>query len=395
MDLHIHLRNIIFAKRSEGLWYNPETQELITNNVLLTRLNSGELSLDDISDMPDILPVFGNVQMALNLMPQLEAYLKTISDNKTVCYEAISGFRNARGSCFMDATLMAMFAFRNSPFNRLLQIRDFANDANRVCKPIEAQDIALRGKIQDALRKSVETMVGGTSNICTQLRSLLGSQCRLNGDEDLGNGLHDPSELYARLMRALNFYPITTRITQNYIVNPEYDSPVVVSRDADVESTFSMNPLHVADEDLQSIRWPDSWKSSIDYTSTPHPQDPQRMLYRYSVTSILSADCIIVPLYRGSGQYVQGEWPVILSREVKVDEFFDINIVGGTTRRYTLSAVVYLPFGDDVHYVTLLKCSDDWLIYDDTAPVDITQKRVPKAVARNIINHRGVLFFYY
>jgi hypothetical protein len=395
MDLHIHLRNVVFAKRSEGLWYNPETQEIIANNVLLTRLNTGELTLDNVSNMPDVLPVFGNVQMALNLMPQIEAYLKTISDNKTVCYEAISGFRNARGSCFMDATLMAMFAFRNSPFNRLLQIQDFANDANRVCKPTETQDTALRAKIQTALRTSVEAMIEGTAGVCSQLRSLLGTQCRLNGDENLGTGWHDPSELYARLMKALNFYPIATRITKNYIADPEYDSPVVMLRDSDVERTFSMNPLHVANEELQVIRWPDTWRSSIDFTSTPHPQDPQRMLSMYSTTSILSADCIVVPLYRGSGEYIQGEWPVVISREVKVNEFFDINIVGGITRRYTLSAVVYLPFGDDVHYVTLLRCGDNWLIYDDMQPVDISQKRVPKAVATNIINHRGVLFFYY
>lgn len=395
MDLHIHLRNIVFAKKSEGLWYNPETQEIIANDMLLTRIDTGELSLADVSDMPDILPVFGNVQMALNLMPQIETYLKTISDNKTVCYEAIRGFRNSRGSCFMDATLMAMFAFRNSPFNRLLQIQDFANDANRVCKQDQEQDTQLRGRIQVALRTSVEAMVAGTAGICSQLRSLLGSQCRLHGAENLGTGWHDPSELYARLVRSLNFYPITLRVTKKYVAEPEYDAPIIISQDSDAERTFSMNPLHVADEELQFVRWPDSWRTGIDYSSTQHPQDPQRNLYMYTTTSILSADCIVVPLYRGSGEYVQGEWPVVISREIKVDEFFDINIVGGITRRYTLSAVVYLPFGNDSHYVTLIKCSDDWLIYDDLRPVDISEKRVPKSVATNIINHRGVMFFYY
>ena len=59
------MSSFLKALRSKNLWYNFDTDELITDDELRRRVADGDLVRDDISSIPDIFPVFGDTQRAV------------------------------------------------------------------------------------------------------------------------------------------------------------------------------------------------------------------------------------------------------------------------------------------------------------------------------------------
>lgn len=224
-----------------------------------------------------------------------------------LCNEGIIGFNNPhKTSCFMDSTLMAMFALKFNPFYPNLIDKDLILDPNSpdytsVCNNTPAQDIKLRGMIQGALRLDITRIMGGDVFACSLLRKLLGKDCRV-GDwqEDLSLGTHDPSELYTRLMGALNYSPIKYR-ENRYVSNNAAgtDEELVYSK---VIDDNMLSPLAASDPTLNRISWPATWNA--DYNFFVNSRGAQQ--YTKTAITILKADCIVVHLDRRKHRYGVG-----------------------------------------------------------------------------------------
>lgn len=73
--------NFAQALNSRNLWFNFDTNELITDVELRERTTNG-YSLDSVSADPEKFPVFGNVQRAMNFwMPRIENHYRRVIDN--------------------------------------------------------------------------------------------------------------------------------------------------------------------------------------------------------------------------------------------------------------------------------------------------------------------------
>lgn len=369
------------------------------------------------------------------------------------CFDNMVGPKNLSSSCFMDATLLAMFAFKNSPFYENMIQKEFQYDAahGTICSDNIAQDLEIRRLIQSTLREDINRLMGGERNFnCSLLRRYLGRLCTKGGlNEDLSVGQHDPAELYGRLTNALGYYPITYVETASRATD-EIGSNAIVSTSIELPQVF-LPSLSTGNPDLTEISWPTSWLGTYENVMSGDARTFRRVGYE-----IRRSDCIVVHLNR---RYTQGDIlmmeaqeaaelappigsidsvttgvdlmslfglpssteksvpnvPTPMSslfdpnykfevrprrpdlqdqnllnpRRLKVEQEFNVD-----GRGFVLRAVVFSPF--DGHYATYLKCGTRWFLYDDmNVQYLISQKPVADAVVQDTIETRGVLFFYY
>lgn len=336
------------------------------------------------------------------------------------CADSIKGLYNSTGnSCFMDSTLMAMFAFKDSPFYENLLSKPFNGDptGDLVCREDLEADTNLRRQIQDVLKEDVQKLLTGRNQNCSFLRKLLGRDCRkFDYEQDLSVGYQDPFELYTRLMSVLAYKPITyTEI--NYRADDQNDTNLdVTDRSND---HISLPTLYASNETMTSISWPESWNTG----TYEYIQDLTERPYRKTEIAIERADCIVVNVSRilmgrpggnlpedlstlfdadstseSSSESVSRDSPkfdsnrdqtAVDGRFIRVETEFDI---GGTI--YTLKSVVYSPTNG--HYATLLRCGENWYTYDDlNVNTYISENIIDTRRAMYLISTRGVILFYY
>ena len=355
------------------------------------------------------------------------------------CLDNIIGPYNTSNSCFMDATLLAMFAFKNSPFYENMIIKEFEYDPahGTVCSDNVAEDLRIRRLIQATLREDVNRLMNGEKNFnCSLLRRYLGQLCTNDGlNEDLSVGRHDPAELYGRLTNALGYYPITYVETASR-ASDELGTNEVVTRSIELPQVF-LPSLSTGNPALLGVSWPASWAGAYENIFSGDNLTFRRVSY-----DIRRSDCIVVHINRrytqqdimeqeaieaskssemtppakgmdlmslfglpGAGQPAitpmgqpmsfrprqpdLQDQSLVNPRHLNVDQEFN---VGG--RNFVLRAVVFSPY--DGHYATYLKCGTGWFLYDDTNTANlISQKPVADDAVRNMIETRGVLLFYY
>lgn len=77
------LRNFIAVVTSDNLWYNFDSEQIITDDVLREKVSMGQPPRRLVSNIPDVLPVYGNIDKALQFwLPKLENFIeKRISEN--------------------------------------------------------------------------------------------------------------------------------------------------------------------------------------------------------------------------------------------------------------------------------------------------------------------------
>lgn len=310
------------------------------------------------------------------------------------CFENIKGFINRRSSCFMDSTLMAMFSVKESPFYQAMIIEDInLEGAPLVCDEDFNEDRALRREVQELLREDIEQIHQGERVKCTVLRNVLGKVCRINikKEQNLSKGEHDPSEFYERLVSIMNYNPMIIsdevfRARDNFGLDSKLTS----------QQTFTANKLTLRADHTNFIKWPQTWENP--YFEAPPPKgvlELKEFIYTKSRINFVEAEVIVVHLDRSVGDF--GGFESVFERDetelneknVPVD---DELIVFGIT--YRLCTVVYSPF--EAHWATLIRCSGQWLNYDDTFTKEpISMRKVKNSHAENLINTRGLMFFYY
>lgn len=164
-------------------------------------------------------------------------------------YPLLQGFYNEQGtSCFVDSVVLAMVApfalfydpRSNEPANVNLNVGMGAKVApgtrkpigfhhtrffdgltrgkyrNVVCNADPATDKAIRENIRLNIVDIMRQLKQGTRTSCTNMRRTLGQLCRMARDIDLSVDQHDASEAYSRLLRAMDYYPMTAHFLRNY-----------------------------------------------------------------------------------------------------------------------------------------------------------------------------------
>lgn len=398
------LADFLKAKNSKDLWYNFESKTFETDANLRAMVKQGLISTDNISSVPDIFPIFGDMDLAVDFyLPGLVEYVKRtrgesspltspIPEEETeevpseegrelVLHKGLRGFHNPTDYCFMDSTLLAMFALRGSPFYTHLIEKDYQPGGNLLCGSDASKDTKIRRDIQRQLREDVASLLKGKARYtCSRLRTLIGKDCRTGNMQDLSDGMHDPSEFYSRLMDALNYEPMVYTEFREKEENGVWKAATVVR-------PTRASHLTLRADSTDRIMWPESWNP----VETEIVKIGDEEILTRSRTTISSADVFVVHLdrrdYEKSETYVNDV-------EVPVEEEFRVELSNGEERVYSLGAVVYTPH--NAHYHCMVKSKGKWYDYNDLKTTQIIEmSRIPDEKAIRKIWKRGSLFVYF
>jgi len=350
------------------------------------------------------------------------------------CLPEIFGYQNPGNSCFIDSTLMAMIAFKTSPFtdnliNKGLQPRGRIN----VCSENNAAEDALRKMVYDLLVQDYLGMVGGERVQCIDFRRVLGRECNITGqrESDFAYQFGDPFEFYYRLLGVLNYNPMTIRTTtwRAPVESGEQERAAMTAED----NATALPTIDVGFSDVQRISWPETWRTNYE-----NVQSGDAYTWKRTEVEILDADVVVVHINRavyGAEQVNLAIPPMaapnmnaladlfenlglpdppsttntiinqpytfgpsnpalrndqqVNDRVLEVETSFLIN-----QRTYDLRAAVYSPRNG--HYAALLRCGSSWFSYDDTETErPLFERKIETARAMSLIQSRGVLLFYY
>ena len=376
------LQSYLRAARSKSLWVDLDSGEVISDQELRERIQSGDLHPSQVSSKHAKLPVFGDVERAIRVhLPELAALVEFGPKSPLSCHAGVKGFINKAASCFLDSVLMALFAFKGSPFYaNLIEHPILGGDG--VCSEDPGKNAKILISLQKELKKDVDHILEGGAKVCGMLRAVLGRDCRLKGEENLSVGTHDVSETYSRLMRAFAYNPIQVEFRRSRTGQHASDPRT------EIRDTIMLDPLRVSDPDLTRISWPGPWgPTKMQVENEEGSPDVVS-----SSMSILRADAIVVHLDRRKSLDLPAT--VLNDRSVKVDETMLVKFKNGSQREYILSAVVYSP--KDGHFAAYLKCGVNWLVYDDlNVGKPFEENRAETKLVLKQINTRGVLFVYY
>jgi len=363
--------------RSKDLWIDLDTLEVISDEELRARISAGALKRHQVSSDPRKLPIFGDVERAIRVhIPELIR-----STSGLECHPSLRGFKNRSSSCFMDSVLLAIFAIKTSPFLQNL-LKNFPAQESLTCSLDPTENAKLVKSIQIELRKDVEHLLSGGVKVCSQLRKLLGKDCRLNGMEDLSTREHDPSELYSRLTAALGYNPILLRHRKTRF---GADGEVIHETIDDPVGAVMLPSLHINDPTLKRVSWPDTW--------TPEEirieGSEQKLVTEITV---LHADAIVVHIDRRRSH---ASAPTdLVDRRVEIDETMTISFEDGSVRNYVLGAVVYAPMQG--HFAALLRCGEGFVNYDDLRTDRLIEEmKISRVEASKIFERKGVQLYYY
>lgn len=393
------LRNLLKAKNSKNLWYNFDTLSLITDEEVRGLLDQGILKSENVSSIPDIFPVIGDLDAAVSYyLPSLVEYVKNkkqiseespfMPEEKFTMVKGLYGFQNPTKQmnyCFMDSILLAMFSLEGNPFYENLIEKDFKPGPDRICGKNSQEDLRIRKKIQEQLREDVAILLQGKRRYtCSTLRKLIGKDCRLNEtEEDMSVGTHDASQLYIRLMNALNYKPIIdTEFKETRHSNGKW-LPATAKRPQ--ESTH----LTIRADSTDRISWPDTWNSG----KLEEVRIGTENLFVRTAKTIVKADVLVVHLDRSLWNRKKERIDMSL-KEISVDEVMRIEFENGGSQTYTLQTVVYAPYFG--HYNCLIKSKGKWYVYDDTK----TSKTIEMTVLNNrsaleTIRKKAIVLFYF
>lgn len=211
------------------------------------------------------------------------------------CLYGIRGYQNPHTSCFMDSTLLAMFAFRNSPFtDNLIDTPLRPNTGFATCNADPARDQYLRTLVDTHLREDYSNLSSGAANVmCSKLRMVLGKGCNLSGlpQDDFSQQMADPQELYLRLLNVLGYEPI--EFTETVMRASSVDGANATAGNRQLQRGTMLPGLRADNLDLQRVSWPDSWNTAYENVNSG-----DNMTYRRSEYNIIRADCIVVHVDR-------------------------------------------------------------------------------------------------
>jgi hypothetical protein len=422
------------AMDSPTMWFSFDEGVLISDQELRKRIGDKSVEPSDVSSRPDLFPVFGNMQNAVDVLlyggrgkekesggeqegegseeqegegSEEQEGESSKERDRYECHDKVKGFRNTSGtSCFLDSVLRSMFHLKNSPFyDGLFKDKQFSYD--KVCSDDPKKNEDRKREVQSLMQADIENvMERGKTDACTKLRSLLGRICRQKGEQDMSKNMHDAVELYMRVMNVLEYNPIV--YTSRKSRSDAEEGPFIPDENV---TKYRAPRLGIAVRDSDRIRWPDSWVTTIENLEPITPFDR----FIKEEISIVSADVMVVSIDRARFAPGGGWSSVQLSnKRIAVDRTLRVGVEKGSVeggseeeqeterregngtkeRTYELMSAVYLPYAG--HYQAILKCNGVWRVYNDVNVVKSYMiNQIDDEKADEIIETKAVLLFYY
>jgi hypothetical protein len=287
--------------------------------------------------------------------------------------ENIRGLKWVGDSCYLDSTLLALFA-NPTPFTTNMLTVDLDSSLSMdgtflLCGKTREEDLRNRKMIQRELRKIVAYIRGESEvrDYCTDLRQLFRFCPDVENYYD--TGMKDSGEFLGYLLSLFPLQHATKRVTTygtndlDTEVEPEpgvdFDfeyrntevdnkASVIVSVDPVKleqlsESTTYASDLVVSVED-----------SEFDSENLFRPREEEAYRRRISITEILDTPMIVVSLRR----LISQEDESVIETTVIPDEIIELE----NGKEFSLSAIVLY---QNAHYTCMLKCGGKWYYYND------------------------------
>ena len=400
-----HLDGFLRAVRSDNLWYSFDDVRTYTNEEVEQMKVDGRLNLNMISAIPDRFPVVGDMFLAYNVfIPCMENALAMRANKPTSCYRNLFGPLYRSASCFMDSTLMAMFAVKGSPFteNMLAKQLDLSQAPTACDWDDINSDHTKRQNIFESLRGDIGPILSGSDNkVCSRLRRFIGRECRTDPRMDDFRGSSDPLEFYQRLCAALNYFPMVLESRNFWALTPEGDGEQQSSTHN--EHASILPSIRIVGHQGQRIEtvWPGPFSQKVYEFQERGWEENRDFKWRSNDTAVNRADAIVVHINRRDPNRTQ----YVSTKQVRVyDEMFVP--VGNVQERYILRSAVYS--FDEGHYTSYIRCGNQWYLYNDTQvkPKGNNRKGETFALMRDehMVDHkevmitlsrRGALLFYF
>jgi hypothetical protein len=273
------------------------------------------------------------------------------------------GLAYQNNSCYMDSTLVALFAQPHPVINRVILNKDLdalaASDVNlfTICNDENDRkaDIELRKPVQYALRALADYIRGtsndATSNTCVNLRAVL-SKCTKSPQLFSGYGTQDAGEFLTYLFNLFQV-DVADKIVLTFARKPKSDTWFATS------SFQYTNESPIIDIPVNSIEENALLSSYVNKTAEEYIADwkvstPTKNyvgLWKKTVQTYMSP-YLVLRVYRLGGRKVN-ETPLIPDISIEMED--------GT--RLFLSAIVI--YTGHAHYVSVIRCGDKWFFYND------------------------------
>lgn len=358
----LHLEGFVTAVNSGDLWYSFDDRRTYTNDEVQRMVRRGTLKESDISSNPKVFPVVGNMRNAVStFLPAMENALWLQQNRPTGCHEdLLYGPKYQSNSCFMDSTLMAMFAIKGSPFTEYLLARDVPDDGQIVCSTDgnRGEDRQLRLRIQNALREEFGNALTGKAESCTEFRRLIGRVCRPGPNAEDFSGTSDPLELYSRVLDVCGYKVMEGYDNPLWAVNedgefaqPEYSQPQPLGNALTVQ-TIGLRP-----NDIFDVIWQAFNDDFYNLASYPHPTSKEYTHYRKQLI-LTRADALVINIGRRNYELKTN----VDYRQMRVYDTLEVPVDGKPTTFILRSAVWS---SASFHYSSYISCGDKWYLYDD------------------------------
>jgi hypothetical protein len=274
------------------------------------------------------------------------------------------GLQYQNNSCYMDSTLVALFAQPHPLVDQAILNKDLdalaASNAKlfTICGDAKDRkaDIELRKPVQYALRALADYIRGtsndATSNTCVNLRAVL-SKCTKSPQLFSGYGTQDAGEFLTYLFNLFQV-DVADKIVLTFARKPNSDTWFATS------SFQYTNESPIIDIDVNAIEKNALLSSYVNKTTEEYIADwkvkitrtrYQVGMWKKTVQRYMSP-YLVLRVYRLGGRKVN-ETPLIPDISIEMED---------RTRLFLSAIVIYT---GHAHYVCVIRCGDKWFFYND------------------------------
>lgn len=324
---------------------------------------------------PKVLPPGWNKKIDLNsgyiyyynkTLKKSSWYFPSGESSGPICSN-IRGLKWYGNSCYLDSTLIALFAVPSAFSEDLLTM----NLANRnlgklLCGNNPVDDLKNRQIVQNQLRIVVNSIrgIGPMVNTCFDLRKTL-QRCP-NPENFYNTEIKDAGEF---LYYLLSLFPVQNAIKQSstYATNSkqrnvDLNDLVKTSQNIDTKASVivSVSDLFLLRQKSNAVpiatylyQRQDNYPNFFDSDNIFYPEGSTTgYIRRITDDRVLDAPYIIFSLTRVSAFEDFIEAPVIPDQKIQLEN----------GKRFALSAIVLF---EGAHYTCLFRCDDNWYYYND------------------------------
>ena len=201
-------------------------------------------------------------------------------------------------------------------------------------------------------------------------------------------GQQDASETYDIFMKLLKYEPFSITTQKEYktpdgitkISKPEKQDISYITIENDGKDNYSIV------DNIFRGKWEDLGPNTENWVRC---DKTNKQTYRFMKSSVtkMNGNCVVMVINRGNkftGKYIN---------EVNIPDYIDI----GNTKYFRFAVIshvgsLHIHSG---HYITILWDNEEYYIFDDMNPGEISQYKLSYSQQRQITRKTGVMLFYF